>query len=45
MLFFFGQSVYNNMNKLMPEISDGIVNGDNDYNEAVTLLNDKNYNT
>ncbi|MER2013704.1 MAG: hypothetical protein ABS871_03585 [Methanobrevibacter sp.] len=31
------------MNKLMPEISDGIVKGDNDYNEAVTLLNDKNY--
>ena len=27
----------------MPEISDGIVKGDNAYNEAVTLLNDKNY--
>ncbi|WP_405305257.1 hypothetical protein [Methanobrevibacter sp.] len=31
------------MNKLMPEISDGIVNGDNDYNDAVNLVNDKNY--
>ena len=31
------------MNEIMPEISDGIVNGDNDYNEAVTLLNNKNF--
>jgi hypothetical protein len=27
----------------MPEISDAIVNGDNDYNEAVQLVNDKNF--
>ncbi|MGX8693525.1 MAG: hypothetical protein ACSW71_01330 [Methanobrevibacter sp.] len=27
----------------MPEISDCIVNGDNDYNEAVDLVNNKNY--
>ncbi|WP_407424436.1 hypothetical protein [Methanobrevibacter sp.] len=40
----FIDSSIDNMNKLMPEISDGIVKGDNDYNEAVDLLNDKNYN-
>ena len=39
----FIDSSIDNMNKLMPEISDGIVNGDNDYNEAVSLVNDKNY--
>ena len=39
----FIDSSIDNMNKLMPEISDGIVNGDNDYNEAVDLVNDKNY--
>ena len=39
----FIDSSIDNMNKLMPEISDGIVNGDNDYNEAVNLVNDKNY--
>lgn len=40
----FIDSSIDNMNKLMPEISDGIVKGDSDYNESVTLLNDKNYN-
>ncbi|WP_303372387.1 hypothetical protein [Methanobrevibacter sp.] len=39
----FIDSSVDNMNKLMPEISDGIVNGDSDYNEAVNLVNDKNY--
>lgn len=39
----FIDSSIDNMNKLMPEISDGIVNGDRDYNEAVTLVNDKSY--
>ena len=39
----FIDSSIDNMNKLMPEISDGIVNGDNDYNEAVNLLNAKSY--
>ena len=33
-----------NMNKSMHEISDGIVQGDNDYNLAVDLVNNKNYN-
>lgn len=36
-------SSVDNMNKLMPEISDGIVNGDKDYNDAVDLVNNKNY--
>lgn len=27
----------------MPEISDAIVNGDNDYNEAVILVNDRSF--
>lgn len=40
----FIDSSIDNMNKLMPEISDGIVKGDNDYNDAVKLLNDKSYN-
>ena len=31
------------MNELMPVISENIVNGDNDYNDAVNLVNDKNY--
>ena len=39
----FIDSSVDNMNKMMPEISDGIVNGDNDYNEAVNLVNNKNY--
>ena len=33
----------NSINKVMPDISDSIVSGDSDYNEAVDLLNDKNY--
>ena len=41
-ILFIDSSV-DNMNKLMPEISDGIVHGDNDYNDAVNLVNDKNY--
>ena len=40
----FLDSSIDNMNKVMPDISDSIVNGDNDYNEAVELVNDKNYN-
>ena len=36
-------SSVDNINKSMPEISDAIVNGDNDYNEAVQLVNDKNF--
>lgn len=39
----FIDSSIDNMNKIMPEISDGIVKGDSAYNEAVTLLNDKSY--
>lgn len=39
----FIDSSIDNMNEIMPEISDGIVNGDNDYNEAVDLLNNKNF--
>lgn len=34
-------SSMDNINKSMPEISDGIVQGDKDYNEAVDLVNDK----
>lgn len=41
-LVFIDSSI-DNMNKLMPEISDGIVNGDKDYNDAVNLVNDKSY--
>ena len=37
----FIDSSTDNMNKAMPEINDGIVNGDNDYNEAVDLVNSK----
>ena len=39
----FIDSSIDSMNKLMPEISDGIVNGDKDYNDAVNLVNNKNY--
>ena len=31
------------MNELMPSISEGIVKGDNAYNDAVDLVNDKNF--
>ena len=39
----FIDSSIDSMNEVMPEISDGIVNGDNEYNEAVDLLNNKNF--
>ncbi|MBQ2832909.1 hypothetical protein [Methanobrevibacter sp.] len=39
----FIDSSTDSMNKSMHEISDGIVHGDSDYNEAVDLVNDKNY--
>ena len=39
----FIDSSTDNMNKLMPKISDGVVNGDKDYNEAVGLVNNKSY--
>lgn len=39
----FIDSSIDGMNEIMPEISDNIANGDNDYNEAVDLLNNKNY--
>lgn len=39
----FIDSSIDNMNEAMPKISDSIVNGDNDYNEAVSLLNGKRY--
>ena len=31
------------MNKAMPDINDGIVAGDSEYNEAVVLVNNKNF--
>ena len=34
-------SSMDNINDSMPEISKGIVNGDNDYNESVELVNNK----
>ena len=37
------ESSMDNINKDMPEISDGIVQGDRDYNESVKLVNDKSY--
>ncbi len=36
-------SSVDSINKTMPGISDSIVNGDNDYNDAVELVNDKNF--
>ncbi|WP_405267009.1 hypothetical protein [Methanobrevibacter sp.] len=39
----FIDSSVDNINKTMPEISDAIVNGDNDYNEAVILVNDRSF--
>ncbi|WP_458456232.1 hypothetical protein [Methanobrevibacter sp.] len=36
-------SSVDSMNKTMPEISDLIVSGDKDYNEAVDLVNDKKF--
>ena len=37
----FIDSSMDNINKTMPDISNSIVDGDNDYNEAVKLVNDK----
>lgn len=37
------ESSVDNINKTMPEISDSIVKGDSDYNEAVTLVNEKSF--
>lgn len=39
----FIDSSIDSINKTMPDISDAIVNGDKDYNDAVNLVNDKNY--
>lgn len=39
----FLDSSVDTMNKAMPDIGDGIVQGDKDYNDAVDLVNDKNY--
>jgi hypothetical protein len=36
-------SSVDSINKTMPEISDPIVEGDSDYNEAVQLVNDKSF--
>ena len=35
------ESSMDNMNRIMPEISDNIVQGDKEYNEAVDLVNEK----
>ena len=43
MAVLFIDSSTDNINKFMPEISDGIVQGDTDYNEAVELVNNKNF--
>ena len=39
----FIDSSVDNINKTMPEISDSIVSGDKDYNEAVLLVNDRDF--
>ncbi|WP_407375707.1 hypothetical protein [Methanobrevibacter sp.] len=39
----FVESSTDNMNKSMQAISDGIVQGDSDYNEAVDLVNSKSF--
>ena len=39
----FIDSSTDNMNKAMPEINNGIVTGDSEYNEAVELVNSKNF--
>lgn len=36
-------SSVDNINKVMPDVSNDIVNGDNHYNDAVNLVNSKNY--
>ena len=39
----FVESSTDDMNKSMHSISDGIVQGDSEYNEAVDLVNSKNF--
>ena len=39
----FIDSSMDNINQSMPEISNGIIQGDKDYNESVELLNSRNY--
>lgn len=39
----FIDSSMDDINKSMPSISDNIVQGDNDYNESVELLNSRNF--
>ena len=39
----FIQSSMDNINESMPAISDGIVQGDRDYNESVRLLNNRDF--
>jgi gamma-glutamyl phosphate reductase len=39
----FIDSSMDNINQSMPKISDGIVQGDKDYNESVELLNNRNF--
>ena len=39
----FIDSSTDNMNEAMPDINDGIVTGDSEYNEAVMLVNNKNF--
>ena len=39
----FIDSSTDNMNVAMPDISESIVDGDNEYNEAVDLVNNKNF--
>lgn len=48
LIVFSGAVIYlygseNSMNSSMPDISSSIVNGDSNYNEAVDLVNSKNY--
>ena len=48
LLLIFGAVVFidsslDNINESMPTISDGIVQGDKDYNESVELLNNRNF--
>ncbi|WP_432645623.1 hypothetical protein [Methanobrevibacter sp.] len=39
----FIDSSMDNINKTMPDISDSVVNGNKEYNEAVQLVNDKSF--
>ena len=41
--FVFIESSLDNINESMPAISDGIVQGDKDYNESVELLNSRDF--